>query len=217
MILVTIGLPGAGKGAIARKLKSFFNFEILATGELMRDEVTGHTELGEKIKAHVLDGTFVEDEIAIAMVKDHIKTNRDLIIDGFPRNKNQALAFEKILEDEGLRIDAVLYFDITEAQMQQRLEGRRVCPSCHGVYHATNFPSKDGVNCDRCGTPLELRMDDLPQLISQKIAAFNQETLPLVDYYNDLGLLKIVDANRATMDMYYQVLETSQKFTNRDF
>jgi adenylate kinase len=217
MIYITLGVPGAGKGAIARKLKSFFNFDILATGEYMRDEVLHDTPLGQRIKQHVLEGTFVEDDIAIELFKEHLDRNKDVIIEGFPRNMKQLKALEEILDDNGLRIEAALYFDVSPEIAKDRIEGRLVCPNCHAVYHATYFPTEDGTHCTKCNTVVEHRMDDTPENIANRIKYFYSDTYPLVDYYKELGLLRVIDANQSTMDMYYQVLETSQKFTSRAF
>lgn len=217
MLLLSIGLPGAGKGAIARKLKSFFNFEILATGEILRDAIADNTELGNTVKEAVLHGHFIDDTLAIKLVEPLLDPHKDLILDGFPRNLAQAKALDEILEHMGLRIDGVLYFDVDETNMKERIEGRRVCPKCHAVYHATNFPPKDGKHCDRCGTDVTKRIDDTPDNVATRIEWFERETMPLVDYYGELGLLKVIDANQSTMDMYYQVLESNQKFTNRSY
>lgn len=217
MLLITLGLPGAGKGAIARKLKSFLNFEILATGEILRNAITENSPLGTKVKEIVLAGDLIDDETALQIVSEHLDPHKDTVLDGFPRTQAQVALLEDLLEARGMRIEAVLYFDVDEANMQQRLEGRRVCPDCHAVYHMTNFPPKDGINCDRCGHKVEKRFDDTPENIAHRITHFNEVTLPLVDYYEHQGLLKTIDANQSTMDMYYQVLETSQHFTNRDY
>lgn len=217
MLLITLGLPGAGKGAIARKLKSFFNFEILATGEILRDAIAADTELGKLVKERVLAGELIDDETAIALVADKIDPHKDILIDGFPKTMAQAAQLQRILEHTGHRIEAVLYFDVNEANMQQRLDGRRVCNACHAVYHMTNFPPKDGSHCDKCGTEISVRIDDTPENIARRIDNFKQATLPLIDYYGEQGLLKVIDANQSTMDMYYQVLESSQHFTNREY
>ncbi len=217
MLLITLGLPGAGKGAIARKLKSFFNFEIIATGEILRDAINENTEFGQSVKDKVLSGNFIDDQTAFDLVKNLLDAHKDIVMDGFPRNLAQAKALEDYLEHHGQRIDAVLYFEIDEENRKQRLEGRRICPSCHAVYHATNFPTKDGAHCDRCGTEVTKRMDDTPEVIAKKAEAFEKNTIPVVEFYSDLGLLKTIDADQSTMDMYYQVLETSQHFMNRNY
>ena len=217
MLLITLGLPGAGKGAIARKLKSFFNFQIVATGEILRDAIAEGNALGERVKDQVLAGDFIDDQLAFELVKDLLDSKMDIVMDGFPRNIAQAKALEDYLEHQGRRIDAVLFFDVDEEHMKQRLEGRRVCPNCHAVYHAINFPAKDGAHCDSCGTEITTRIDDTPENITHRVAGFNLSTASLLEYYEDLGLLNTIDADQSTMDMYYQVLETSQHFTNRNF
>ncbi|MCK8061404.1 MULTISPECIES: nucleoside monophosphate kinase [unclassified Fusibacter] len=217
MIIITLGLPGAGKGAISRKLKSFFKFQILSSGELLRDEVFNHTELGEKIKEDVSKGCFIDDKIVMDLVEKHLDFDKDLVLHGFPRNRYQAEAFAEILEMNGKRIDMVLSFEIEEQEMKKRLAGRRACLNCGLVYQMDYFPPKDGKHCDECGAELLWRDDDHPENLDIKIEEYKKYTLPLIDYYTQSGLIVPIDGNKSTMEVYSEVLASNSKFTNRSF
>lgn len=217
MIILTMGLPGAGKGAVARKLRATYNFEVLATGELMRQEILSGSELGKTIKTQVECGDFVDNQIAIDMVNARIKSAKDLIIDGFPRNLEQAKAFEQILEDHGRSIDLVLYFDSDAEEDIKRLAARRICNSCHAVFNTITHPPKQEGICDHCNEKLIWREDDHPTNLLHKIDIYRQYTKPLKDYYDQRGLLTVINARQSSMDVYYDVLASSNKFTVRSF
>lgn len=217
MIIITMGLPGAGKGTIAKKLNAFFKFEIVATGEILRQAIQDHTDLGEQVKESVHHGELIDDQIVIDLITDLLKPNKDIILEGFPRNLKQAEALTEILESKGQKIESVLHFKVDDDVMHARLNGRRICPSCHAVYHTEHFPSKDGKHCDHCSAELVQRDDDLPENLKIKLEQYNTYTSPVIAYYEDLGLITEIDANQSSMDMYYSVLESNSKFTERSF
>ncbi len=217
MIILTLGLPGAGKGAVARKLRETFSFDILATGELIRREIFADTELGKKIKAQFERGDFVDDEIVIDMVEKHITDKKNIVLVGFPRNLKQAEALDEILQDNGRAIDSVIYFDSDAEEDVRRLAARRVCPTCHAVFNTIIYqPKVEGV-CDRCESKLIWREDDHPENILHKIDIYRQFTKPLRRYYEEQGILTEIDARQSTLNVFYDVIATSQKFTTGNF
>ncbi len=217
MLIVTLGLPGAGKGAVARKLRETFSFDILATGELIRREVRLGTELGKKIKAASEHGDFVDDQIIFDMVEERLNAKRDLVIVGFPRNLHQAEVFDEMLSDYGKSIDLVLYFDSDAEEDIKRLAARRVCPTCHSVYNTIIYPPQVEGICDRCESKLIWREDDKPENVLHKIDVYRQHTKPLKAFYEDRGVVNVIDARQSTLDVFYQVLSSSNKFTTRHF
>ncbi len=217
MIILTMGLPGAGKGAVARKLRETFSFDILATGELIRREIFSGSELGQKIKSQFDRGDFIDDDIVIEMVKKQITSRKNIVIVGFPRNLNQAKALDEILQDYGRTIDSVLYFDSDAEEDIKRLAARRVCPTCHAVFNTIIYPPKVEGICDRCENKLIWREDDQPQNVLHKIDVYRQYTKPLKLYYEEQGILTEINARQSTLDVYYDVLATSNKFTTGNF
>ncbi len=217
MIILTMGLPGAGKGAVARKLRETFSFDILSTSEIISREVYKKTELGEKIKDQFERGELVDDAIVIDMVKQHITAKKNIVIVGFPRNIRQAKALDDMLQDHGRVIDTVLYFDSDAEEDIKRLSARRTCPTCYAVFNTIIYPPKvDGV-CDRCQSNLIWREDDRPEKVLRKIDAYRQFTKPLKTYYEEQGVLTEINARQSTLNVYYDVLATSNKFTTGNF
>ncbi len=217
MIILTMGLPGAGKGAVARKLRETFSFDILATGELIRREIFSESALGQKIKAQFERGEFIDDDIVIEMVKNHIASKKNIVIVGFPRNLNQAESLDQILQDHGRTIDSVLYFDSDAEEDVKRLAARRTCPTCHAVFNTIIYPPKVEGICDRCESKLIWREDDHPQNVLRKIDIYRQYTKPLKQYYEEQGILTEINARQSTLNVYYDVLRTSNKFTTGNF
>lgn len=217
MIIITIGLPGAGKSSVARNLKQTYNFDIVATGEILRKEIFKKSSLGQEIQDSVEHGELINDQLVIDFVKDRITSSRDVILQGFPRNLKQAEALDEILTDNGKSIDLVLYFDSDAEQDIQRLASRRTCPTCHAVFNNKTFaPRVEGI-CDHCESELIWREDDKPQNLIHKIDLYRQHTKPLKDYYKNMGILTVIDARQSQIDVYYDVLASSKKFTERTF
>ncbi len=217
MIILEMGLPGAGKGSIAKKLQQFFGFEILSTGKLIRQEIFNQTELGLKMKPIVDRGEFVDDKTVIELVKSHFVGGKDVIIEGFPRNEMQAKAFDEMLEKSKYQIDLVLHFDFNEDDMYKRLQERMICPECQAVYHLTAFPPKDGENCDQCNVKLIHREDDSREVLERKLYKYRTYIKPIIEHYKDQGLVYEVDSTQSSMDMYYDVLQSHKKFMARTF
>ncbi len=217
MLIITMGLPGSGKGTVALNLKETYDFEIIATGEMLRSEIYQKTDLGKKVAEQVYHGDLIDDEIVNKYIEERLKGKKDIIIDGYPRNLAQAEFLNELLNYNGLSIDRVLYFDSDATQDIQRLAGRRVCTQCHSIFNTQSAPPKEAGICDNCQSELIWRQDDHPENLSHKIDLYRQHTKPLKDYYQELGLLTTIDATKSMMDVYYDVLASSTKFTVRSF
>jgi adenylate kinase len=203
--LVILGPPGAGKGTAAQKLAAQSLIPHVSTGDLFRRAVAEQTEIGAKVRAVLRRGDLVSDELTIGLVRKRLSqkdARAGFILDGFPRSLSQAEALKGIA-----RIDAVLCFDLGDAEIVRRLSGRRVCASCERVFHIDDIPPrKEGV-CDACGSALIQREDDRVDVIEKRLAIFHGQTQPLVRFYEESGLLKRVDSSGEPHETYANVME----------
>jgi adenylate kinase len=203
--LVVLGPPGAGKGTAAQKLAVQSLIPHVSTGDLFRRAVAEQTEIGAEVRAVLRRGDLVSDELTIGLVRKRLSqkdARAGFILDGFPRSLLQAEALNGIA-----RIDAVLCFDLGDAEIVRRLSGRRVCASCERVFHIDDIPPrKEGV-CDACGSALIQREDDRVDVIEKRLAIFRCQTPPLVRFYEESGLLKHVDSSGEPHETYANVME----------
>lgn len=215
MIVLMMGLPGSGKGYVARRLESI-GFNTVATGKIIRDEIIRDTELGRRMKPAVDAAEYVDDETALELVIENLK-GREILIEGFPRDERQAEMLEQYLESQNLKIDLVLHFDFNEKMMYERLKGRQICKQCQAVYHEEKFPSSDGKHCDECGNELIHRLDDEPEKLKRKLEQYRTLIKPLIEMYRERGLVKVIDATASNIDMYYQVMQSHKNFMMRNY
>lgn len=191
MKLILLGAPGSGKGTISENLTKEFGFYHLSTGELLRGEIAKGTKLGKEIDALLKKGQLFPDEKMIPMVKTALRNKENYILDGFPRTIPQAEAIED------LKIDLVIFLELSESQVVERLSGRRTCPKCQAGYHIKYLPPKKNGICDKCGTALIQRADDNPETIKARFETYYKSTHPLIEYYRKKGILKTIDASSA--------------------
>ena len=191
MKLVLLGAPGAGKGTQAALISTEYDIPAISTGQIIRETIEAKTPLGNKMKDFIDRGELVPDDIVVEIVKERIKKDdcaNGYILDGFPRTISQAVIMEKL----PIPIDVALEIDVDEDIIVDRLSGRRVCASCGATYHVSNNPpEKEGI-CDKCGGALELRKDDVPEVIRHRLEVYNEQTKPLKDFYKERGLLVTV-------------------------
>lgn len=217
MLIILLGLPGVGKGAIARKLHNNFNFEIFSTGELLRKEIRENTILGKMVKPLVTQSKPVSDEMMINLVKERLSTKGNIILEGFPKNINQAKALDEFMLENGIQLDLVLNFTAPEEVIKERVRQRRVCSKCTTVYNLVNFPPKEENICDHCGNQLVKRKDDIEVQLNERIKRHNKNSAPLLEYYREYGILKEICTNVPLLDVYYEVLASNIKFTQDTF
>jgi adenylate kinase len=193
--LILLGPPGAGKGTQASHLVEDFELPYIATGDILRAAVKEGSELGKKAKGYMDAGDLVPDDVIVGVVAERLDQDdaRDgFVLDGFPRTIPQADALGRSLDAMGRHLTAVLLIDAPDDEVIKRISGRRICSNGH-VYHVEYDPPKrDGV-CDDDGEPLEQRDDDKPEAVKRRLEVYHEQTAPLIEYYDERGLLHQFD------------------------
>ena len=204
MYIILLGAPGAGKGTQAVMLAEKLGLPQVASGDLFRAALAQETELGLKAKAYMEKGQLVPDEITIQMVLDRLADPDcagGAILDGFPRNTQQAEALDKALSAQHKAIDKVVYIKVSEAELIKRLAGRWICRNCQAPYHEVDSPPKVKGKCDRCGGELYQRADDTVETVKKRLVVYFNETSPLIDYYKAAGKLAEVNGEGGVADI----------------
>lgn len=207
--LILMGLPGAGKGTQAEKIRDKYNIPHISTGDMFRLAIKEGTDLGKKAKGFMDQGDLVPDEVTIGIVDERLRKDdcqNGFLLDGFPRTIAQAEALQTLLSNMNEDIDYVLHIDVPEEQLVKRLTGRRVCPTCGATYHVMyNPPKKEGI-CDKDGTELIQRKDDTPETVKNRLNVNMEQTKPLLDFYQEKGYLVTVDGNKE-IDVVFQDIQ----------
>lgn len=210
MRLILLGPPGAGKGTVAKPLMDKYHMPQISTGDILRQAVKDGTELGKLAKSYMDRGDLVPDEVIIGIVKERIKADDctpGYIFDGFPRTVPQAEALDRVLNELGTPLTAVINMDVPEDVVVARLSGRRTCRSCGALFHVIfNRPAKDGV-CNACGGELYQRDDDNETTIRQRLGVYRQQTFPLIEHYATQGLIKTIDGSVEAKEVAAAVLK----------
>ena len=197
MRLILVGPPGAGKGTQAVHLASHFSIPHISTGDIFRLNIKGETELGLLAKSYMDAGNLVPDSVTNDMVADrltHDDAKSGFLLDGYPRNIDQADFLKAVLEKAETPLDAVLEFKLENAEIIKRLSGRRVCRGCGATSHVIfDAPKVSGI-CDSCGGELYQRPDDAESVIANRLAVYAEQTEPIINYYKSSGLLKTISA-----------------------
>ena len=197
MRLILVGPPGAGKGPQAVALAAHYKIPHISTGDIFRANLKNGTELGKKAQSFMDRGELVPDSVTNEMVKDRLG-NSDVIngflLDGFPRNTNQAEVLDAILIEKKMPLDAALELSIDNSEIVKRLSGRRTCRNCSATFHKDfEKPKVDGV-CDKCSGELYQREDDKEEVITRRLEIYAQQTEPIISYYKNAGILKNMSA-----------------------
>ena len=198
--LILLGPPGAGKGTQAARLRDDFDLPYYATGDILRAAVKEESELGEEAKSYMDKGDLVPDDLICRVVVERVDSEeaRDgFILDGFPRTEPQAEALEQALSGLGRRLTATLLIDASDDEVIRRLSGRRVCKDKGHTYHVEFDPPKNEGFCDQDGSALQQRDDDKPETIKHRLEVFHGQTKPLVEHYEQEGLLRRFDGTRS--------------------
>ncbi|MFA6600104.1 MAG: adenylate kinase [Candidatus Omnitrophota bacterium] len=214
MKLVLLGPPGAGKGTHAKKLGGAYGLRHLATGDILRQEIRGGTELGGRAKGVIEKGGLVSDDLINEMMAKQIESggaDKGFLLDGYPRTINQAEALDVFLKHHGIKIDAVINFVTSEQVVIDRLSGRRVCAKCGGNFHVHNIPPKKEGICDFCGDALVQRKDDKPETVRHRLETYRKETSPLIEYYRQQGLLHDFPADQGVEPLQVELRKFFEK------
>lgn len=212
MHIILMGPQGAGKGTQADIIAPRLGLVKLSTGDLFRAAAASGSELGRLVKGYLDRGELVPDDVTLAIVEERLEEIAEnpevsgALFDGFPRTRAQAEGLDAILAKRDERIAAVIEIDVPRDKLIARLAGRRYCPNCGATYHVEyNPPRKAGV-CDRCGGPLVQRPDDTPEAIRRRLDLYDEQTAPLLDFYQQRGLLIRVDGDRPIEEVTHDIL-----------
>jgi adenylate kinase len=211
MRIVLLGAPGSGKGTQAQRLQAKYGVPQVSSGDLLRDAVARGTELGLKAKATMDSGQLVSDEVVLGLIRERLSrpdAANGFILDGYPRNSDQATALNALLADLNQPLDAVLLLDVRRATLIGRLAGRRVCPQCGKVFNVQSLAGS--TTCDRCENHPELfqRPDDKEEVVAKRLEVYEAQTRPLIEHYRRLGLLTTV-AGEGELDSVFARMETA--------
>ena len=201
MKIIMLGAPGAGKGTQAKKIAEKYNIPHISTGDIFRANIKEGTELGKKAKTYMDQGLLVPDELVVDLVADRLTWDdctNGYVLDGFPRTIPQAESLDAVLAKKGEKMEYAIDVDVPDENIVNRMGGRRACVGCGATYHVVYNPTKTEGICDACGEKLILRDDDKPETVQKRLDVYHQQTQPLIDYYNNAGILKTVDG---TVDM----------------
>lgn len=198
--LILLGPPGSGKGTQGEGLQEDFRLPYYATGDILRAAVREGTELGRKAKEYMDRGDLVPDEVIIGVIGERVQSPEaedGFILDGFPRTVPQAEALDEEMQDLGRAITAVILINVSDQEVIRRLGGRRTCEANGHVFHVEFDPPKEEGVCDIDGSKLIVRDDDKPEVIRHRLEQYTSKTRPLVDYYEDQGILQRVDGEQS--------------------
>jgi adenylate kinase len=205
MQLVFLGAPGVGKGTQADKVSAQYGAVKISTGDLLREAVRNRTTLGLEAKSYMDQGKLVPDSVVIGLVRDKLAGSgyaKGFILDGFPRTVPQAEALATVLDERRIRLDRVINFQVSRAEIVKRLSGRRSCPKCQATFHVEFAPSKKGLTCDRCGETLVQRSDDQREAIETRLKVYEEQTAPLISYYDGKNMLSQLDSVGSVESVY---------------
>ncbi|HPF83227.1 MAG TPA: adenylate kinase, partial [Bacilli bacterium] len=208
--IIFIAPPAAGKVTQAEMLSSKYSIPHISTGDILRNASLEDTERGRMIANEMSLGNFISDDIIIELLKERLTKsdcNNGYILDGFPRNIEQAKQYEIILKEMNKKIDYVIYLDIDEETASNRILGRISCNNCGSVYNELIESAKPKVNgiCDKCNSKLIKRLDDNAETFKNRFDAYVNKTKPLIDYYKEKGILYCVDSNLEKENTFKQI------------
>lgn len=214
MRLLIMGRPGAGKGTQAVNIREYYNIPHISTGDMFRAAIKNQTKLGVLAKSYMDQGLLVPDEVTIGIVNERLQEEdckNGFLLDGFPRNLDQAKALDNFLNEHNIALDAVLDINVAPEILIERMVGRRVCKTCGATFHVSfNKPKVEGI-CDNCGSPLIQRNDDTYETAHNRLKVYDENTAPLLAYYSEKNLLKTVDGNQDFAKVFADIKEVLNK------
>ena len=210
MKIIMLGAPGAGKGTQAKMIAEKYSIPHISTGDIFRANIKNGTELGKKAKSYMDKGQLVPDELTLDLIMDRFKQDdckNGYVLDGFPRTIPQAEALDAALKAKGEKVDFAIDVDVPDENIVKRMGGRRACVGCGATYHVVYSPTKVEGICDKCGEELIVRDDDKPETVLNRLEVYHNQTQPLIDYYNEQGILKSVDGTVDMKDVFNAIVE----------
>jgi adenylate kinase len=194
-----MGAPGSGKGTYAKVLKDIFAVPHISTGEMFRKAIKEGSELGKLAQSLIDKGNFVPDDITNKLVKERLAEEdckKGFLLDGYPRNLDQAKAFTEILKELNIDLDAVINLNVEDDEIVKRIVNRRLCSNCGQGYNIITIPPKVEGVCDLCNSPLYTRADDNEETVKIRLTVYNNQTKPLVEYYEALNKIVHINSNQ---------------------
>ena len=211
MYIIFLGAPGAGKGTQAVNVARELNLVHIASGDLFRQAMEQGTEIGIQAKSYMEKGMLVPDKITARMVLERMSApdcEPGVILDGFPRNLQQAEALDKVLAKQAKAVDRVVYIKVSEEELLRRLSGRWICRHCQTPYHTINSPPRVWGKCDKCGGELYQRPDDTVETVKRRLQVYFAQTAPLINYYTQVGKLVEVDGEEGIDEVGRRIVAT---------
>lgn len=210
MKIIMLGAPGAGKGTQAKMIAEKCGIPHISTGDIFRANIKNGTELGAKAKEYMDKGLLVPDELVCDLVVDRIQQadcEKGYILDGFPRTIPQAEALENALNAIEQKLDYAIDIDVPDANIINRMSGRRACVGCGATYHVLFNPTKVEGKCDVCGESLILRDDDKPETVKKRLDVYHTQTQPLIDFYTERKVLVEVDGTQSMDKVFDDIMK----------
>jgi adenylate kinase len=209
--LLIMGPPGAGKGTQAANIVSKYGVCHISTGDMFRSAIKNGTEMGRLAQRYMENGELVPDSVTVGIVKERLAqadcNEKGFLLDGFPRNLDQAHSLDTILEELGYNLDAVINVSVENEILINRIIGRRICRSCGATYHIEfNKPKNEGV-CDVCGGELYIRKDDNVDALKVRLDAYHNQTQPLIDFYAERGLIATVNGDTSLENVFKAITD----------
>lgn len=214
MKIILLGAPGAGKGTQAAMISAKYNIPSISTGDILRGAIKAETELGLRAKSYMDAGQLVPDEVVIGLVKDYLSSDtckNGYILDGFPRSIPQAEALEQM----GIEIDAVINIDVPDANIVDRMSGRRICSGCGASYHIKYQPPKKESVCDLCGNALYVRSDDSAETVLKRLQTYHTQTEPLKSFYEARGKVSDINGTLSQEEVSKQIFAVLDSFKRK--
>jgi adenylate kinase len=213
--LVLLGKQGAGKGTQAKRLANHYGVSHLSTGDMFRAMAAQGTAFGLEAKRYMDEGELVPDEIVIGVIEECLVPGGPLgdgfVLDGFPRTLHQARELDRVLDGDPLSV--AINLEVPRDIVLDRIAGRRVCENCQRVYHVNLRPTVDWT-CDTCGGNVRQRDDDTEEAVERRLSLYDEETVPIIDYYREKGLLQIVDGVGEGDDVFDRLTTVVEKFVD---
>ncbi len=210
MNLIFLGPPGVGKGTHAMHVSEYYGIPKISTGEIFREEIKKESEIGKKVKGYLEKGVLVPNEITIKILKKRLEKpdcKKGFILDGFPRNLEQANALEKIT-----KIDLVVNFVLSRDVILKRITNRLTCSKCQRVYNKIFDPPKVNGYCDVCGGKLYVREDQKPEIVNKRLDIYEKETKPLIEYYKKKGILIDFNCDGTVEEVRKRIINLLKKY-----